>query len=89
MVYFQTKIPNWDKFWKVLQWKILVFLEPFCLHILRTNVMYNVNYGHLVHFVVIWYIFSRFGMLYRVKSGNPVPPKIIETYMLKEKLLKI
>jgi hypothetical protein len=27
--------------------------------------------GHLVHFVVIWYIFSRFGMLYQEKSGNP------------------
>jgi hypothetical protein len=27
--------------------------------------------GHLVHFVVIWYILSRFGILYREKSGNP------------------
>jgi hypothetical protein len=27
--------------------------------------------GHSVHFVVIWYIFSRFGMLYQEKSGNP------------------
>jgi hypothetical protein len=26
--------------------------------------------GHLVHFVVIWYIFSRFDMLYQEKSGN-------------------
>jgi hypothetical protein len=28
-------------------------------------------YGHLVYFVVIWYIFHRFGMLYQEKSGNP------------------
>jgi hypothetical protein len=28
-------------------------------------------YGHLVHFVVIWDIFSRFGMLHKEKSGNP------------------
>jgi hypothetical protein len=28
-------------------------------------------YGHLVHFVVIWYIFIRIGILYREKSGNP------------------
>jgi hypothetical protein len=28
-------------------------------------------YSHLVNFVVIWYIFPRFGMLYREKSGNP------------------
>jgi hypothetical protein len=26
---------------------------------------------HLVYFVVIWYIFSRFGILYQEKSGNP------------------
>jgi hypothetical protein len=28
-------------------------------------------YGHWVYFVVIWYIFSRFGTLYQEKSGNP------------------
>jgi hypothetical protein len=28
-------------------------------------------YGHLVYFVVIWYLFPRFGMLYPEKSGNP------------------
>jgi hypothetical protein len=27
--------------------------------------------GHLVQFVVICYIVSRFGMLYKEKSGNP------------------
>jgi hypothetical protein len=26
---------------------------------------------HLVYFVVIWYIFPRFGILYQEKSGNP------------------
>jgi hypothetical protein len=30
-------------------------------------------YGHLVHYVVIWYIFSGFGIEYRDKSGNPDP----------------
>jgi hypothetical protein len=29
-------------------------------------------YGHLVYFVVIWYIFPRFGISYQEKSGNPV-----------------
>jgi hypothetical protein len=28
--------------------------------------------GHLLHFVVIWYIFPRFGLLYQEKFGNPV-----------------
>jgi hypothetical protein len=27
--------------------------------------------GHLVYFVVIWYIFPRLGMSYQEKSGNP------------------
>jgi hypothetical protein len=38
-------------------WSILLPLEIF--------------YGHLVYFVVIWYIFPRFGILYQEKSGNP------------------
>jgi hypothetical protein len=29
-------------------------------------------YGHMVNVMVIWYIFPRFGMLNREKSGNPV-----------------
>jgi hypothetical protein len=32
----------------------------------------GIFYGHLVYFVVIWYIIPRFGMLYQEKSGNPV-----------------
>jgi hypothetical protein len=36
----------------------------------------GIFYGHLVvpilvQFLVIWYIFPRFGMLHREKSGNP------------------
>jgi hypothetical protein len=44
----------------------------------------GIFYGHLVYFIArryilwpfgiflaIWYIFSRFGMLYKEKSGNP------------------
>jgi hypothetical protein len=27
--------------------------------------------AHLLYFVVIWYIFPRFGILYQEKSGNP------------------
>jgi hypothetical protein len=28
-------------------------------------------YGHLVYFMVIWYISPRLGMLYQEKSGDP------------------
>jgi hypothetical protein len=31
---------------------------------------FGISYGHLVQFLVIWYIFSRFGMLYQEKSGS-------------------
>jgi hypothetical protein len=67
MVYFQTKNLNFGSSWRVLQWKMCVYFwdiwsisQPFCL-----------IYGNLVNFVVIWYIFPRFGMLYQEKSGNP------------------
>jgi hypothetical protein len=56
------------KFWKVLQWTTLVFLWKFLPNLSPIGIFY----GHLVHSVVFWYIFSRFGMLRREKSGNPV-----------------
>jgi hypothetical protein len=31
---------------------------------------FGIFYGHLVCFMVIWYIFSRLGILYHEKSGN-------------------
>jgi hypothetical protein len=30
----------------------------------------EIFHGHLVYFVVIWYIFPRFGIFYQEKSGN-------------------
>jgi hypothetical protein len=30
----------------------------------------EIFYGHLVYFVVIWYLFPRFGILEQEKSGN-------------------
>jgi hypothetical protein len=40
-------------------WSILLLLETF--------------HGHLVYFVVLWYIFPHFGILCQEKSGNPAP----------------
>jgi hypothetical protein len=37
---------------------------------------------HLVHFVAIWYIFPRFGILYQEKSGNPGLVRL--RYLFKE-----
>jgi hypothetical protein len=82
MAYFQTKSPRyliwvnfgWSRngsYWYMAIWPLLLPFGIFC--------------GHLVYFIVIWYICSkcsRFGMLYREKFGNPGWP-IIETLKLK------
>jgi hypothetical protein len=65
-MYFQTKNPNLDKFCRVMQWKMVVYYMA-VWSILRPYVILG---GHLVYFVVIWYIFLRFGILYQEKSGN-------------------
>jgi hypothetical protein len=48
MVYFQTKNPNWGKFWRVLQWNIHIGIHIVC--------PFGRFYGHLVYFLIIWYI---------------------------------
>jgi hypothetical protein len=53
MAYLQTKNPKLGKFWRVLQWKML---RPFGKHTLRP---FGIFCGHIVYFMVIWYIFSR------------------------------
>jgi hypothetical protein len=68
MAYFQTRNRNLRKFWRVLQWKMLVFFMAFGL-ILR---LFSIFYAHLVYLVVIWYILPRFGMFYQEKYGNHV-----------------
>jgi hypothetical protein len=37
------------------------------------NILWRLGifYDHLVHLVIIWYIFSGFGITYQEKSGNP------------------
>jgi hypothetical protein len=52
MVCFQAKNPNLGKFYMVLQWKILVYFMTIWTF-LGTLEIFN---GHLVYFVVIWYI---------------------------------
>jgi hypothetical protein len=67
MVCFQTKNPNLGKFCGVSLWKISLYF----LTIWSILWLLEIFYGHLVYFVVIWYIFPRFGILEQEKSGNP------------------
>jgi hypothetical protein len=57
----KPKIPILGKFWKVLQWKTLIFFMANVYTYYMANWFF---YGQLVRFVVIWYYFSRFGMFY-------------------------
>jgi hypothetical protein len=68
MVSFQTKNPNLGKFWRALDGKTLIHFRAIW-NILR---MFGIFYAHLVHFVIILYIFSGFGIMYLQKSGNTV-----------------
>jgi hypothetical protein len=52
---FKPKIPNLDKFWRVLQWKILVYFMTIW-SILRPL---EIFYGHLVYFSPFWYFVPR------------------------------
>jgi hypothetical protein len=67
MVCFRTKNPNFGKFWKALDWPMLIYFTAI-VNILGT---FDIFCGHLVQFVSVWYIFSGFGIVCHEKSGNP------------------
>jgi hypothetical protein len=70
MVYFQTKNPNLGKFWRALDWKMLICIMPIW-NILWT---FGIFYDHLVQFVLFWYIISGFGIMHQEKSGVELDP---------------
>jgi hypothetical protein len=65
--FFQTKNPNLGKFWRVLQWKILVYF----MIIWSISRPFEIFCGHLVYFVVIWYIFPHFWYFVPRKIWQP------------------
>jgi hypothetical protein len=67
MVYFLTKNPNLGKFWRALNWKMLIY----CMATWNILLAFGIFCDHLEHFVFIWLIFSGFGIMYQEKSGNP------------------
>jgi uncharacterized membrane protein YkvI len=60
MVCFQTKNPNLGKFWRALEWKMVV-----CFMVIWYILW---QFGNVV---VIWYIFPCFGIFCQEKSGSP------------------
>jgi hypothetical protein len=61
MVSFQTKNPNLGKFWRALDWKILIYF----MAIWNIFQIFGIFYDHLVHFVFIWCVFSGLGIMYQ------------------------
>jgi hypothetical protein len=53
MVSFQTKNPNLGKVWRALDGKMLIYFMALW-NILQT---FGIFSDHLVHFMLIWYIF--------------------------------
>jgi hypothetical protein len=52
---FQTKNPNLGKFWRALDWKMLIYVKA----------IWN-TFGHLGHFMSFWYILCPFGTFFLV-----------------------
>jgi hypothetical protein len=67
MVCFQTKNPNLGKFFRALDWKMLIYFIAIWNILWRFGIIYDL----FVHFVSILYIFSRVGIMFQEKSGNP------------------
>jgi hypothetical protein len=68
MVYFQTKNPNLGKFWRALEWKMLLYF----MIIWNFNLPFGIIHGRLVYLcIVIWCIFPNSVCLEQEKSGNP------------------
>jgi hypothetical protein len=58
LVCFPTKNPNLGKFWRAFDWKMFIYFMAIW-NILRT---FGKVYDHLVHFELLWYISSSFGI---------------------------
>jgi hypothetical protein len=66
MVYFQTKIPILVYFLYAFEWKIWVYFKAVLVLLSPIGVFYL----QWKYSVIIWCIFSNFGMLEKEKSGN-------------------
>jgi hypothetical protein len=59
MDFFQTKSPNLSKFWRALEWKMLVYFTVIWSILRRFGIPILWPYGNCVYFSSLWYIVSR------------------------------
>jgi hypothetical protein len=67
MLYLHAKNPNFGKFWKASKRKILVSLPNGHL----------VFYGHLAHYVLIWYSSWSFGIFFPVSAWPGIASSMV------------
>jgi hypothetical protein len=67
---FKQKNPNLSKFWRDLDWKMLIVF----MAIWNILWIFGIFYDYLVHFVLIWCIFPVW--VIPRKSGNPYPTPV-------------
>jgi hypothetical protein len=66
MAYFQTQNPNLGRFWRALQWKMLMYFMAYW----SIEGPFVILCGQLLNFVAIWYIFP-FWYVVRRKIWQP------------------
>jgi hypothetical protein len=71
MVCFQTKNPNLGKFLKDLAMEYVGVFYGHLVHFTVFCYIFITFLWHLEKFIEIWYILSRFDILFQEKSGNP------------------
>jgi hypothetical protein len=99
LVYLSTKNPYLDTFWRALEWKLLVNLMAIKNILAIRYILWPccIFCGHLVYFVVIWYIFpvlvcctkKNLETLTRTRRATYIQlPKCVARYQLSLYLLK-
>jgi hypothetical protein len=56
----QTKNPNFRKFWRALDWTMLIYFVAIRTILQTIGIFlqaFMIFYDHLVHFVFVWYIY--------------------------------
>jgi hypothetical protein len=73
--WLQTRVARWYSWIPKIPMRVHMyrcFEGPWNVKRLYILFKFGTFYGHLMYFVVSWYIFLHFGMWYQEKSGNPV-----------------
>jgi hypothetical protein len=92
---FYGHLEYFTAIWKILRPLGVFYIRPFGIfygHLEYFTAIWNILrsfgkfYDNLVHFVFIWYIFFRLGILHQEKSGNPGADFMVELHSTRMEL---